>query len=176
MIGQTASEGSTGTRSLAICRAHRRRRLRKRKKVRHSMRAAAITRCRFPEDHQWFCGLGWLFFFSFSFFCFCFFSFSILLFFFLERDCLLAQFAIRGYAPVTMWLKNEWQSAMHTLYRHVKNFRSFSPWPDLILSFFLSFFLLFFLSSLLSISLSPHHPSIFTLPIILCLANFNGIY
>ena len=55
MLGQTGSEGSTGLRSLAMCREHRRRRLRKRKKVRHSMRAAAITRCRldwrFPEDH-----------------------------------------------------------------------------------------------------------------------------
>ena len=76
---------STGTRSLATCCEHRRRRLRKRKKVRHSMRTVATTccrlDCRFPEDHRWFCRLGWLFF-SFTFFCFLFFSFSSSLFFF----------------------------------------------------------------------------------------------
>ena len=93
MLGQTGSEGSTGLRSLAICREYRRRRLRKRKKVRHSMRTAAITRCgldwRFPEDHPWFCGLGWLFFLLVSF-VFCFFPFRFPpFFFFLERDCLL---------------------------------------------------------------------------------------
>ena len=90
MLGQTGSEGSTGLRSLAIslCCEHRRRRLWKRKKVRHSMRTAAITRCqldwRFPEDHPWFCGLGWLFFLLVSF-VFCFFFFSISLFFFGTR-------------------------------------------------------------------------------------------
>ena len=71
-------------------REHHRRRLRKRKKVRHSMRTAAITRCwlhwRFPEDHPWFCGLGWPFFLLVSFFFFFSFDFA---FFFLERDCLL---------------------------------------------------------------------------------------
>ena len=90
---ERCSEGSTGLRSLAIYREHRRRRLRKCKKVRHSMRTAAITRCRldwrFPENHPWFCGLGWLFFFLLVSFIFCFFFLFRFRFFFLERDCLL---------------------------------------------------------------------------------------
>ena len=91
MLGQTGSEGSTGLRSLAICREYRRRRLRKRKKVRHSR-----LNWRFPEDHPWFCGLGWLFFLLVSFvFCF-FFLFD---FAFWNATAYFAQFAIRGYAP-----------------------------------------------------------------------------
>ena len=92
MLGQTGSEGSTGLRSLAIRREYRRRRLRKRKKVRHSR-----LNWRFLEDHPWFCGLGWLFF-SFSFFVFCFFPFRFH-FFFWNATAYFAQFAIRGYTP-----------------------------------------------------------------------------
>ena len=71
---------------------YRRRRFRKRKKVRHSR-----LNWRFPEDHPWFCGLGWLFFSS-SFFCFLFFPFRFR-FFFWNATAYFAEFAIRGCGP-----------------------------------------------------------------------------
>ena len=76
MLGQTGSQGSTGLRSLAIpvCREHRRRRLRKRKKVRQSHAAdwTGVFRRIIHDNGD---------FFSFSFFCFLFFLFRFHFFF-----------------------------------------------------------------------------------------------
>ena len=120
MLGQTVSDLCAGSRSLSVCREHRRRRLRMCKNVHRGMRTAAMARCkldwRFPEDHQYFFELGWLLFFLFHLFSFfVFFRFpSPLPFFFWTRLltlCNLRYVATRlnynNDLQTTLWVTQE---------------------------------------------------------------------
>ena len=92
---QAYVEGSAW--SVAVCREHHRRRLRKRAMGAPLHLHFSNGTLRFQEDHL-FSRTGQAFFSFASFLSF--FSFSFSLFFFWNATAYFAQFAIRGYAPV----------------------------------------------------------------------------